>query len=125
MDNPDRELKAGGFAKVEILTRVDPQAWTVPVEAMVTYAGSTKIFVVREGKAHAVPVATGLEGRGWVELIRSASPRSAAGRPGHHQRPGEAGRGRGRDGPSEGGAAGEPHGPRAAMSNPGSLSEQP
>ena len=72
VENPDRELKAGGFAKVDILTHVDPQAWTVPAEAIVTYAGSIKIFVVRGGNAHAVPVAPGLEGRGWVELVRSA-----------------------------------------------------
>ena len=74
VENPMRELKAGGFAKVDILTHVDPQAWTVPAEAVVSYAGSTKIFVVREGRAHAVPIATGVEGRGWVELVRSASP---------------------------------------------------
>ena len=70
VDNPQRELKAGGFAKVDILTHVDPQAWTVPVEAIVTYAGSTKVFVIRDGRAHAIPMATGVEGRGWVELVR-------------------------------------------------------
>lgn len=79
LENPRREvapgrtvneLKAGGFAKVDILTHVDPDAWTAPAEAIVSYAGSTKIFVEREGVAHAVPVATGIEGRGWVELIR-------------------------------------------------------
>ncbi len=73
VDNPQRELKAGGFAKVDILTHVDPQAWTVPVDAIVTYAGSTKVFVIRDGRAHAIPTATGVEGRGWVELIRPAN----------------------------------------------------
>ncbi len=81
--NAQRELKAGGFAKVDILTHVDPKAWTAPVEAIVTYAGSTKIFVIRDGyagstkifvirdgRARAMPIATGLEGRGWVELVR-------------------------------------------------------
>ncbi len=72
VNNPQRELKAGGFAKVDILTHVDPQAWTVPVESIVTYAGSTKIFVIRDGRARAIPMATGLEGRGWVELVRPA-----------------------------------------------------
>jgi len=70
VDNPQRELKAGGFAKVDILTHVDPQAWTVPVESIVTYAGSTKLFVIRDGRAKAIPMAAGLEGRGWVELVR-------------------------------------------------------
>jgi len=73
VDNPQRELKAGGFAKVDILTHVDPQAWTVPVDAIVTYAGSTKVFVIRDGRAHAIPIATGVEGRGWLELIRPAN----------------------------------------------------
>lgn len=70
VDNPQRELKAGGFAKVDILTHVDPQAWKVPVDAIVSYAGSTKIFIIRQGCAHAIPIAPGVEGRGWVELVR-------------------------------------------------------
>ena len=74
VENGDRRLKAGGFAKVDILTRVDTEAWTVPGEAIVRYAGSTRIFVARDGRAHAIPAATGIEGRSWVELIRSASP---------------------------------------------------
>lgn len=86
VDNSRRELKAGGFAKAEILVGKDSQAWTVPVEAVVSFAGSTKVFVVREGKAHAIAVQRGLEGRPtqagqagdlrgmWVELVRSASP---------------------------------------------------
>ena len=72
VDNPKRELKAGGFAKVDVLTHVDTEAWTVPAEALVTYAGSTRLFVVRDGKAHAVTAATGVEGRGWLELVGSA-----------------------------------------------------
>ncbi len=86
VDNPRRELKAGGFAKADILVGKDTQAWTVPVEAVVSFAGSTKIFVVRDGKAHAIAVQRGIEGRPaeaaqsgdlrgmWVELVRSASP---------------------------------------------------
>jgi multidrug efflux pump subunit AcrA (membrane-fusion protein) len=74
VDNGKRELKAGGFGKVDILTHEDPQAWTVPIEAMVSFVGSTKVFVIREGKAHAVPMTPGVEGQGWIELVRSASP---------------------------------------------------
>ncbi|MHB8863149.1 MAG: efflux RND transporter periplasmic adaptor subunit [Pirellulaceae bacterium] len=72
--NPDRELKAGGFAQVEILTRVDPQAWTVSPESIVTYAGSTRVFVARDGKAHTISVETGIEGSGWVELLHAENP---------------------------------------------------
>lgn len=71
--NPKRELKPGGFAKAEILTRNDGRAPTVPNEAVVSFAGSTKVFVVRDGKAHAIPVARGVEGLGWVELVLPAN----------------------------------------------------
>jgi multidrug efflux pump subunit AcrA (membrane-fusion protein) len=69
VDNAQRELKAGGFAQAEILTRVDAQAWTVSSESVLTFAGSKRVFVVREGKAHSISVATGVEGPGWVELL--------------------------------------------------------
>lgn len=67
--NPTRELRPGGFARLDILTRVDPQAVTVPSESVVSFAGSVRVFVVAGGKAHAVPVRTGLSGRGWVEVL--------------------------------------------------------
>ena len=70
--NPGRELKAGGFAKAEILTHTDKQAWTVPAEAIVSFAGTTKVFVLRDGKAHAVLIAAGVEGREWTEILRPA-----------------------------------------------------
>lgn len=71
--NPDHELKSGGFGEVEILTRVDPEAWTVSPESVVTYVGSTRVFVVRNGKAHVIPVERGIEGAGWVEVIHADS----------------------------------------------------
>ena len=66
--NKARELKAGGFAKAAILTRVDPQGKTVPVEPLVSMVGVTKVFVVEKGAAHAVLVTPGVSGRGWVEV---------------------------------------------------------
>ena len=72
--NPDRRLKAGGFAKAEVLTHVDPEGWIVPSEAILSFAGSTKILVARDGRAHAIPIVRGVEGAGWVELVRSGSP---------------------------------------------------
>jgi hypothetical protein len=66
--NESRELKAGGFAKVAVLTHTDPQAPTVPVEAVVTFVGSIKVFVIQDGKAHAIEVTPGVSGRGWVEV---------------------------------------------------------
>jgi multidrug efflux pump subunit AcrA (membrane-fusion protein) len=73
VENAKRELKAGGFGKIDILTHEDPDAWTVPIEAVVSFVGSTKVFVIRDGKAHAVLVTPGLEGQGWLEIVRTAA----------------------------------------------------
>jgi multidrug efflux pump subunit AcrA (membrane-fusion protein) len=70
--NLQRELKSGGFAKAEVLTHTDPKAWTVPAQAVVSFAGTTKLFVLRDGKAHAALVVPGVEGHSWVEVLRSA-----------------------------------------------------
>jgi hypothetical protein len=44
----------------------------VPEEAIVTFAGVTKVFAVRDGKAHEVQVRPGasltVDGRTWVEV---------------------------------------------------------
>jgi RND family efflux transporter MFP subunit len=74
--NADRRLSPGSFARAQIRTHVDPRARTLPEEALVTFAGVTKVFVVRDGKARAVavqpgvsvPVAGGGSGRTWVEV---------------------------------------------------------
>ncbi|QJW94793.1 efflux RND transporter periplasmic adaptor subunit [Frigoriglobus tundricola] len=60
--NPNRRLAPGCFAKAEIRTRLDPDAVLVPEEALVQYAGVTKVFTVRGDKAVAVAVRS-LDGR--------------------------------------------------------------
>jgi multidrug efflux pump subunit AcrA (membrane-fusion protein) len=73
--NPDRLLRAGGFAKLSIVTQCDARAMAVPLEAVVTFAGVNKVFVIQGGKAHAVEVALGIDGcdkgedgKRWVEV---------------------------------------------------------
>jgi len=59
-----------------VLTREDPRATTVPEEALVTFAGVTKLFVVAGDAASAVPVepgvrievASGQRVEHWVEV---------------------------------------------------------
>lgn len=68
VSNPDRKLKPGGFAKVAILTRLNKQAATVPLEAPTSFAGVTKIFLVENGHAKEVPVKLGLQSLEWVEV---------------------------------------------------------
>jgi RND family efflux transporter MFP subunit len=62
-------LRPGGFAKAAIVTSRDSKAAVVPIDSVTSYAGVTKIFVVEQGKAHAIPVETGVQGKGWIEVI--------------------------------------------------------
>lgn len=57
--NPDRAVKPGSFATASILIGSDAGAVTVPEEAIVRFAGVTKLFAVVDGRAVAVPVETG------------------------------------------------------------------
>ena len=54
--NDDRRLSAGSFVRASINTHVDEQAATVPEQSLVKLAGVTKVFVVRDGVVHEVPV---------------------------------------------------------------------
>lgn len=68
--NESGMLRPGGFAKAAIVVKRDDQAATVPIESVVRSVGITKVFVVTDaGKARAVHVETGLDGKGWVEVI--------------------------------------------------------
>lgn len=75
--NEDRRLAAGSFARAEILTHVDDAAPTVPEEAIVAFAGVTKVFVVEGERAKEVQVVRrgqvlvegpGDRPRAWVEI---------------------------------------------------------
>ncbi len=68
--NDEGKLRPGGFAKAEVITDRNARAVIVPLDAIVRFAGVTKLFVVGEdSKAHAVAVETGKEGPGWAELL--------------------------------------------------------
>ncbi|MBX3411930.1 MAG: efflux RND transporter periplasmic adaptor subunit [Pirellulales bacterium] len=74
--NEDRRLKPGVFAKGGVLTELDENAPTVPLDAVVTFAGVTKVFVVRDNKAYAVEVQLGETGEGWIEIKGDFDPES-------------------------------------------------
>jgi multidrug efflux pump subunit AcrA (membrane-fusion protein) len=77
--NDDHALKPGTFAVASVVIG-EESAPTVPEEAIVRFAGVTKLFVVQGGKVQSVPVELGLRaderaaaaGDRWVE-IRPAS----------------------------------------------------
>src|SRR5260221_28630 len=67
--NDAGDLRSGGFAKASIVIKREDSALTVPLESIVRFAGVTKIFVVSDDlKARAIPVETGLDEKGWIEV---------------------------------------------------------
>jgi RND family efflux transporter MFP subunit len=77
LPNPKRELKPGGFAKTGILTELDDHAVTVPLEALVSTAGVTKIFLIENGHAKEVQVKVGTQETDWVEIEEPRLPDGA------------------------------------------------
>jgi multidrug efflux pump subunit AcrA (membrane-fusion protein) len=69
VSNTERKLRPGGFAEAEVVVDEDDKAVVVPLEAIAELAGVTKLFVVENGQARAIPVEKGIEGPGWVEVL--------------------------------------------------------
>lgn len=67
-------LKPGGFAKAIIEVSEDPEARTVPLAAMIRYAGVIKLFVAENGQAREIQFVPGVQTSEWVEV---AQPRIA------------------------------------------------
>lgn len=66
--NFDGALSAGGFAQGRILSPVPDTILTVPPEAIVSFAGVHKVFVVRDQTARSVTVEVGIREKDWVEV---------------------------------------------------------
>lgn len=71
--NPEHRLKAGGFAKAEVIVGTAEAAVTVPVEAVTRFAGVSKVFRITDNKAQEVELTMGTQGPGWVEAITGLS----------------------------------------------------
>ncbi len=75
VDNNDRALKPGFFANAAIITRTDDRALMVPQEALITFAGVTKLYVIKDGVAHERKVHVGTRGSaGMVEVTEGLEP---------------------------------------------------
>lgn len=61
-------LRPGAFVKAEIVTSQTSTAVTVPISALVTFAGIEKVIVIEGGTAVEKPVTTGRRGPDWVEI---------------------------------------------------------
>lgn len=61
-------LRPGAFVRAEIVTNQSDMAATVPINAIVTFAGIEKVIIIENGKAVEKPVTTGRRGADWVEI---------------------------------------------------------
>lgn len=75
--NPKGDLKPGSFAKAAIFTRIDSEAVTIPLAALVQFAGITKIFLADNGHAKEVRVTLGTQTTEWVEVTSPELPVNA------------------------------------------------
>ena len=72
--NPDHRIRPGFFGHGEIVIRRDERALAVPRNALSTFAGVTKLFVIEDGVAHEREVSLGVDlGDGWVEIANGVN----------------------------------------------------
>ncbi len=67
--NDERRLKAGVFARVEILPQAKSDVLLVPREAVRREDGRTRVLAVRDGRAVSVPVRLGIVSEDAVEVL--------------------------------------------------------
>jgi len=73
--NPERRLKPGFYANGAVVTRTDDRALMIPQDALITFAGVTKVFVVHDGVARQREVRPGSRGTGGlVEITEGLAP---------------------------------------------------
>ena len=69
VDNGDRTLKPGFFAKGTVLTRVDDNVMAAPEDAVSTLAGVSAVFVIEDGKARQQQVTLGQRKDKAIEIL--------------------------------------------------------
>jgi cobalt-zinc-cadmium efflux system membrane fusion protein len=67
--NPEHRLKAGVFARVEIIPQAKSDVLLVPREAIRTEEGSPRVMIVRDGRAVALPVTVGIVSEDAAEVV--------------------------------------------------------
>ena len=67
--NPGGVIKPGFFAKASIVTGMERNVPFVPEEAVVSFAGIVKVYVIAQGKAEERRIAVGQRRDGWVEIL--------------------------------------------------------
>lgn len=72
VQNKDRRLRPGSFARAQVFSRTDEGVVFVPQDSIVTFAGTTRVYSVEQGKAVAIDVETGERRGDLVEITRGA-----------------------------------------------------
>lgn len=67
-------LRAGLFARADILIQEAEERLSVPARCLTVFAGIQKVITIREGKAVEKQVTTGRRGPDWVEIISGIPP---------------------------------------------------
>ncbi len=70
LPNKDHRLKGGMFARVEILVDKHPKAIQIPLDAVSRLEEFQFVYVVKDGKAHQVPVELGSRVENRVEVVK-------------------------------------------------------
>jgi RND family efflux transporter MFP subunit len=69
VENSDRMLKPGFFAKGSVLTRIDNDVMAAPDDAVSTLAGVSTVYVIEDGKARQQQVTLGARQNDVVEIV--------------------------------------------------------
>ena len=69
VENPDRQLKPGFFAKGSVLVRLDEDVLAAPDDAISTLAGVSTVYVIEEGKAKQQQVTLGAHQGKVTEIV--------------------------------------------------------
>jgi membrane fusion protein (multidrug efflux system) len=76
--NADRRLRPGFFGHGQVVVGRNERGLAVPLSAITTFAGVTKLFVIEEDVAREQQVALGADlGDGWVEVAEGLPPGKA------------------------------------------------
>jgi len=68
--NPDRALKGGMFARVELLVGVHANALQIPMDAVTRLETDQYVYTVQDGKARKVSVELGIRNNGLIEIAK-------------------------------------------------------
>lgn len=69
LPNADRRRRSGSFAKVQLVLDANARAAVVPIEALVSFAGVEKVFVVNDGHAKETRVDVGRRDAKRIEIV--------------------------------------------------------